>query len=280
MRFALRAGLAAASLALMTACAAAQGKVVTFATEGAYAPWNFTEAGGKLNGYEIELGADLCKRAKLECKFVAQDWDGIIPALTAGKYDAIMAGMTITDKRKETIEFSISYGSTPNGFMTVKSSAAAKLPGSGTSLALVKEADAAKKVIEDMKAVLKGKVIGVQGSTTNSAFLDKYFKGTAEIREYKTTEQHDLDLGAGRIDAVFAAMSYMTDAVKKPENKDFILAGATFSGDVLGSGVGIGLRKADTALKAQLDEAIKGALADGTIKTLSVKWFGFDITPK
>ena len=272
--------LAAASLALMTAGAAAQGKVITFATEGAYAPWNFTEAGGKLNGYEIELGADLCKRAKLECKFVAQDWDGIIPALTAGKYDAIMAGMTATDKRKETIDFSISYGSTPNGFMTTKSSVAAKLPGTGSSFGLVKEADAAKKAIDDMKVLLKGKTIGVQVSTTNSAFIDKYFKGTAEIREYKTTEQHDLDLAAGRIDAVFAAMSYASDAVKKPENKDFVLAGATFSGDVLGSGVGIGLRKTDTALKAQLDEAIKGALADGTIKTLSVKWFGFDITPK
>ncbi len=266
------AGLAGTSMA--------QNKVISLATEGAYAPWNFTEASGKLNGYEIELGADLCKRMKVECKFVAQDWDGIIPSLNAGKYDGIMAGMTITDKRKESINFTDSYGATPNGFATTKTSPLAKLPGLGTSLSLVKEEAEANKIIEEMKTMLKGKVIGVQSSTTNSGFVEKYFKGIAEIREYKTTEQHDLDLSAGRIDAIFAAMSYLGDAIKKPENKDMTLTGATFVGGVLGSGVGIGLRKSDTELQAKFNVAIKEALADGTIKTLSTKWFGRDISPK
>jgi octopine/nopaline transport system substrate-binding protein len=274
------AGVAAAALVAFSGAAFAQAKSITIATEGAYAPWNFSEAGGKLAGYEIDLAADLCKRMKVECKVIAVDWDGIIPGVNAGKYDAIMAGMTITEKRRESIEFSIPYGSTPNGFVVSKSGPLAKLAGTGSSYSLVKDEAEALKVIEDMKALLKGKSVGVQVSTTNAAFIDKYFKGVADIKEYKTTEQHDLDLASGRLDATFAAMSYQNDVVKKPENKDFMTAGAAFSDGVLGVGVGVGLRKSDTALKAAFDEAIKGALADGTIKTMSTKWFGFDITPK
>lgn len=280
MKTFLKIGFAAAAFVAATGFASAQPKSITIATEGAYAPWNFTKADGKLDGYEIELAAELCKRMKIECKVIGQDWDGIIPGLNAGKYDAIMAGMTITEKRKEAVAFSQPYGATPNGFLTTKSSPLAKLPGGGSSFSLVKDADAAKKAIEDMKTLLKGKAVGVQVSTTNAAFVDKYFKGVADIREYKTTEQHDLDLAAGRIDATFAAMSYQHDVVKKPENKDFALTGATFTGDVLGSGVGVAVRKGDAALQKAFDEAVASVVADGTVKTLSTKWFGFDITPK
>lgn len=280
MKTFLKIGLAAAAFVAATGFASAQPKSITIATEGAYAPWNFTKADGKLDGYEVELAAELCKRMKIECKVIAQDWDGIIPALNAGKYDAIMAGMTVTEKRKEAVAFSQPYGATPNGFLTTKSSPLAKLPGTGTSYSLVKDADAAKKAIEDMKALLKGKAVGVQVSTTNAAFVEKFFKGVVDIREYKTTEQHDLDLAAGRIDATFAAMSYQHDVVKKPENKDFALAGTTFTGDVLGSGVAVAVRKGDAALQKAFDEAVASVVADGTVKTLSTKWFGFDITPK
>src|ERR687886_2156491 len=99
--------LGAAALSILTAAggASAQEKTVKIATEGAYAPWNFTGAGGKLEGFEIDLANDLCARMKVKCEIVAQDWDGIIPALNAKKYDAIMAGMSITDDRKKVIEF-------------------------------------------------------------------------------------------------------------------------------------------------------------------------------
>ena len=275
----LAGAIIAASMTLGASTAMAQAKKIKIATEGAYAPWNFIEA-GKLAGYEVELAAELCKRAKLECEVIAQDWDGIIPGLSAGKYDAIMAGMTNTEKRREVISFSESYGATPNGFLTTKASPLAKLPGLGASYSLVKEEADANKVIEEMKALLKGKVIGVQVSTTNAGFVEKYFKGVAEIRDYKTTEQHDLDLKAGRIDATFAAMSYQNDVVAKPDNAEMALAGATFTGGVLGSGVGVGLRKADTELKAAFDAAIKSAIADGTLKAMTIKWFKMDITPK
>src|ERR671912_2235831 len=106
---ALGLGLLASTLA--AGAAPAQEKTVKIATEGAYAPWNFTGASGKLEGFEIDLANDLCGRMKVKCEIVAQDWDGIIPALNAKKYDAIMAGMNITDKRLEVIGFSRAYAS-------------------------------------------------------------------------------------------------------------------------------------------------------------------------
>ncbi len=105
-------GLGLLAAALGAGGAAAQGKkweTVKIATEGAYAPWNFQSPSGKLDGFEIDLANDLCTRMKVKCEIVAQDWDGIIPALTAQKYDAIMAGMNITDKRLEVIDFSRAY---------------------------------------------------------------------------------------------------------------------------------------------------------------------------
>src|SRR4051794_30938987 len=117
---ALGLGLLASALAL--GGATAQTKTVKIATEGAYAPWNFTGAGGKLEGFEIDLANDLCARMKVKCEIVAQDWDGIIPALNAKKYDAIMAGMNITDERQKAIGFSRAYASGPHGWGVLKDS--------------------------------------------------------------------------------------------------------------------------------------------------------------
>jgi octopine/nopaline transport system substrate-binding protein len=256
-------------------------KKIRIGTEGAYAPWNFSEAGGKLSGFEIDLANELCKRMNAECTIVAQDWDGIIPALQASKYDAIMAAMNITDKRLETINFSNVYAAAPASFAVLKSSPLAKLPGTGENYPLASKAAEAQKAIDAMKPMLKGKVIGAQVSTTNLNFVEKYFKDQVDIRSYKTTEQHDLDLTAGRIDGAFAAVTYWNDVMSKPDGKDVTLAGPQFSGDVLGRGVAAGLRKEDTELKAKFDEAIKQVSADGTCTKLSEKWFkGLDICPK
>src|SRR5215213_6583244 len=164
----------------------AQGKkweTVKIATEGAYAPWNFTGAGGKLEGYEIDLANELCGRMKVKCEIVAQDWDGIIPALQAKKYDAIMAGMNITDKRLEVINFSIPYAATPHGWGVMKDSPLAKLAGTGTTVSFEKDPEGAKKAIEAWKSLLKGKTVGVQGSTVNAQFVEQYLKDVVQIRE-------------------------------------------------------------------------------------------------
>jgi octopine/nopaline transport system substrate-binding protein len=274
--------LGAVTLSILVAAsgAAAQEKTVKIATEGAYAPWNFTGAGGKLEGYEIDLANDLCARMKVKCEIVAQDWDGIIPALQAKKYDAIMAGMTITDKRKEVINFSIPYADTPSVFLTATNSPLAKLPGTGQAFNISTQQAAAEKAIEDLKPLLKGKSIGVQTSTIQANFADKYLKGTAEIREYKTTEQHDLDLAAGRIDAVFAGAAQVIGTLEKPDFKDYAVAGPSLTGGLLGAGIAVGLRKDEVDLKKAFDEAIQSAIKDGTVQKLSMKWFKTNITPQ
>jgi octopine/nopaline transport system substrate-binding protein len=254
-------------------------KKIRIATEGAYAPWNFQDASGKLAGFEIDLAADLCRRMGAECEVVAQDWDGIIPALNAGKYDAIMAGMNVTPRRMEVISFSTPYAAGPHAFVTTKSSPLAKI-AAGATYSLTTQRDAAVKEIETLKTALKGKTVGVQVSTTNGAFLDAFFKGVVDVKEYKTTEQHDLDLTAGRIDAAIAAVSYWSTVLEKPEGKDLVVMGPAFVGDVLGLGVGIGVRKGDPELRAKFDGAVKAAIADGTTKTMSMKWFKVDMTPK
>jgi len=253
---------------------------IKIATEGAYKPWNFTDSSGKLIGFEVDLAEDLCRRMKAKCEIVAQAFDGVIPALNAGKFDAIMAGMNITDKRKEAIAFTQPYGRTPSTFAVLKTNALAKLPDAGTVYSLNPEGlAAAEKSINDIKPLLKGKVIGVQTSTAQANFLEKYFKDVIDIRQYKTTEQHDLDLAAGRVDGVFASISYLKGVVEEPQNKEMMLAGPRYGGGPLGFGVAVGLRKGDPELQAKFDAAVGAAVADGTVKTMSMKWFGFDITP-
>src|SRR6185503_12804985 len=141
----------------------------------------------------------------------------------------------------------------------------AKMPGTGQAFNLSTQAAATEKAIEAYKPLLKGKTIGVQTSTTHANFADKYLKDVAEIREYKTTEQHDLDLAAGRIDAVLADATQIMGTLEKPDFKDYVMVGPSITGGMLGAGVGVGLRKTDPELKKSFDEAIKAAIADGTI---------------
>jgi octopine/nopaline transport system substrate-binding protein len=251
--------LAVIAALLAGGTAAAQDRIIKIATEGAYAPWNFTGAGGKLEGFDIDLANELCNRIKVKCEIVAQDWDGIIPALQAKKYDAIMAGMSITDERKQVIDFAGPYADSPNGYLVAKDSPIAKMPGTGKTYNLVSQQAEAEKAIEATKPVLKG---------------------TAEIREYKTTEAHDLDLLAGRIDAVLADATAIIGTLDKPEFKDYTLVGPAITGGIQGDGVGIGLRKEDTELKQKLNEAIRAATQDGTIQKLSMKWFKINVAPK
>ncbi len=274
------AAAAAVSLAMTATAGHAQNRKVKIATEGAYAPWNFVNAAGKLEGFELDLAADLCKRANFDCEIVAQDWDGIIPSLNAKKYDAVMAGMNITDKRLEVMSFSQAYAAGPHGIMALKSTKfAAPLPTGKFNLTTGKaEAD---KAIEAIKAAVKGKIVGVQVSTTNANFVNEFLKGSvAEVREYKTTEQHDLDLAAGRVDFLFASHSAFAATIASPTGKDMEIVGPALNGGLLGRGVAVGLRKEDNDLREAFDKAIAAAKADGTVAALTKKWFKIDMTPQ
>lgn len=271
------------ALALAATGAHAEGKKwthVTIATEGAFKPYNFTKPDGTLDGYEIELTKYLCDHMKVECEIVVQNFDGMIPALNAGKFDAIISGMSATEKREKVIDFSQSYGSTGQAFATLKSSPLASLPDKGVVFSLASDEPGAVAEVEKLKPLLEGKTIGVQTASTGAAFVGKYLKDVVQVREYKTTEEHDLDLNAGRVDLVMASMAYLTTASEKPGNEELATTGPRFQGGFLGRGSSVGLRKTDPELKALFNSAIESAKADGTIKTLSEKWFGFDVTPR
>jgi octopine/nopaline transport system substrate-binding protein len=253
---------------------------IRIATEGAFAPWNFTKPDGTLDGFEVELYQDLCRRMKVECTLEAQSFDGMIPALNAGKFDAIMAGMSATPKREAVMAFSEAYGTTGQTFAVLKSSPLVKLPEAGKVFSLATNEAGAAAAVDTLKPLLKGKIIGVQGSSIAATFIDKYLKDVVEVREYKTTEQHDLDLTAGRIDAIMASMAYLSGAAAKAGNEEMVIVGPRFQGGQLGRGSSVGLRTSDPALKTMFDGAIAEAKADGTIEKLSMKYFGFDVTPR
>ncbi len=271
---------AALTAATLMSGAVQAGDVVKFATEGAYPPWNALNSAGELEGFEIDLYKDLCARAKLECTMQQTAWEGIIPSLKAKKFDVIMAGMSITDKRKKQITFSRSYASSPAVFVINKSSSMADFKVTAEKISLDNLDDAEAAGLKETLALLKGKSIGVQKGTIHLNFLKEYLKDDATIRTYSTQEELDLDLQSGRVDVAFAAMSYWHPLFQKPEGKDFLAIGPGFSEGPFGEGVGLGLRKKDQELAEKLSVAINSAIADGTVSKIATKWFGFDASTK
>ena len=252
-------------------------KTATITLEGAYAPWNMTNADGTLGGFEPELAKVLCERAKIDCKLVASDWDGMIPALNAGKFDVIMDALSITDERKQVIGFTIPYAATPAAFATAKDSPLANAAGTGTTIKMTPGQTGVKE-IDVLKEAFKGKTIGIQAATVYAKFIYDNFGSVATIREYKTGADRDLDLQNGRIDLGFDDAVYFANAFASA-NDSLAFTGPEIAGSIWGEGEGLGIRKADTDLRDKFNEAIKSALADGTIKTLSMKWFKVDVSP-
>ena len=252
----------------------AQADSIRIGTEGAYPPWNAKDESGKLIGFEVELANWLCIYMKADCTLVEQDWDGMIPGLIMRKYDAIMAGMSITDERMKTINFSQGYADEVASLAVMKGSS---LEGMDTPKAinLSTGGGAAKKALKTLTAALAGKTIGVQTATIHQNFLESGDVGSVKIRTYKTQDEVNLDLAAGRIDAALAAAVAFTDYAEK-SGKPVVLVGPTLSGGAFGNGVGVGIRKDDTELLKAFNKAIDQARKSGKISELAIKWFGFD----
>ena len=247
---------------------------IKIGTEGAYPPWNAKDESGKLIGFEIELANWLCTYMQHECTIVEQDWDGMIPALVMRKFDAIMAGMSITDERMKTINFSQGYADEVASLAVMKGSS---LEGMDTPKAInlsIGGSDV-KSALATLTAALAGKTIGVQTATIHQNFLESGDVGSVKVRTYKTQDEVNLDLAAGRIDAALAAAVAFTDYAEK-SGKDVVLVGPTFAGGAFGNGVGVGIRKGDTDLLKRFNKAINTARKNGKISELAIKWFGFD----
>ena len=247
---------------------------IKIGTEGAYPPWNSKDASGALIGFEVELAEELCKIMGHDCTIVEQDWDGMIPALVGRKFDAIMAGMSITAERKKTINFSDGYADEVASLAVMKGS---KSEGLKTMSAInLSEISADEQATLDvLTKAFKGKTIGVQTATIHQNFLESGLMGKVNVRTYKTQDEVNLDLEAGRIDAALAAAVAFTDYAEK-SGKAVVLTGPTFAWGDFGNGVGVGIRKSDQKLLNDFNRAIDKARDEGIISKLAIKWFGFD----
>jgi octopine/nopaline transport system substrate-binding protein len=247
---------------------------IRIGTEGAYPPWNSKDASGKLIGFEVELAWTLCRYIGQQCEMVEQDWDGMIPGLIIKKFDVIMAGMSITDERLKTINFSQGYADEVASLAVMKGSS---LEGMDTpaGINLSKPNSAAKKALKTITAALAGKTVCVQTATIHQNFLDSGDVGKVNVRTYKTQDEVNLDLTSGRCDAALAAAVAFSDYAEK-SGKPVVLVGPTFSGGAFGNGVGVGIRKDDTELLKAFNSAINKARKNGDISRIATKWFGFD----
>ncbi len=247
---------------------------IRIGTEGAYPPWNSKDASGKLIGFEVELAWTLCRYIGQQCEIVEQDWDGMIPALIMRKFDAIMAGMSITAERQKAISFSQGYADEVASLAVMKGS---DLEGITTSegINLTKKTGAVKKDLKTLTSALAGKTVCTQTATIHQNFLESGDVGKINVRTYKTQDEVNLDLASGRCDVALAAAVAFTDYAEK-SGKPVVLVGPTFSGGAFGNGVGVGIRKDDTELLKAFNKAIDKARKNGDISRIATKWFGFD----
>jgi octopine/nopaline transport system substrate-binding protein len=266
-------------LAVCATTEAKEWKKVRIATEGSYNPWSFMDPSGKLSGYEIDLANELCNRMKVECELIAQDWSGLFPGLNAGKYDLVMASIGVTEKRKEMLSFSNFYAYQSSKFAVLKSNSLVKsVPDSNVMVDLDNMTPEFHKALDALKKALSGKVIGAQTATNQYKFLDANLKDTAEIRDYQTAEQTDLDLSAGRIDALIVSTTYLKPLMATDKGKDLALIGPFFRGKYFPIGNAAAFRKdQDKELVQMFNAALEAAIKDGTVSKLSLKWFKYDV---
>jgi len=210
--------------------------VVRLGTEGAYPPYNFLNDDGEVDGFEREVGDEICARAELTCEWVTNEWDSIIPNLVSGNYDVIIAGMSITDERDEVIDFSQGYTQ----------------PDPSAYLAMSADVD------------LANGVIAAQTGTIQAAFV----AGTgATLLEFATPDETVAAVKAGEADAVLADKSFLAPIAES--DAEVMLLDQE---ELIGGGVGLGVRESDGELLAKLDAAITSMKADGTLNELITKW--------
>ncbi|ABC35306.1 amino acid ABC transporter, periplasmic amino acid-binding protein [Burkholderia thailandensis E264] len=256
--------LAALTVALLAVSAggvqAKDWSTIRFGVDASYPPFESKGPDGKVVGFDVDLGNEICKRVKAKCVWIENDFDGMIPALKARKFDGVLSSMSMTPQREEQIAFSSKLFNTPTRLVTKK----------GANLMPTAES-------------LKGKTVGVEQGTIQETYAKVHWapKGV-NIQPYQNQDQVYADLIAGRLDAALQdAVQADIGFLKTPRGKDFAFAGSDLNDPkTLGEGAGIGLRKEDTDLKAKIDKAIADMRKDGTYDKIAKKYFDFDVYGK
>jgi len=247
--------LTASVVALMAGAAAAQTVRVGIAAEP-YPPFASPDAAGNWVGWEVEIIGAVCAAAELTCEITPTAWDGIIPALVSGQIDAIMASMSITEDRMQTIDFSDRYYNTPTVVVGQRSIQMDATPEG-----------------------LAGRVLGVQVSTIHQAYAQQYFEANTELRTYQTQDEANQDLVAGRIDATQADSIALDAFLATPEGAACCEVKGTVANDesILGQGVGVGVRKGDDALREAFNRGIAAIRANGVYDEITARYFASSI---
>lgn len=250
-------------LALTISAGAVQAKdwkVVRIGVEGAYPPFSYVTPDGNLEGFDIDIARALVATMGAEVKLIPQDWDGIIPALLARKYDAIIASMSITEERKKKVAFTDKYYNTPGKFVCKKGA--------------MKEFTRA-----EVAQATKGKSIAVQRATIHDRFVTEQGGEGVKVKRYGTQDDAYLDLVAGRVDMLLADSVAIDDGfLKKPEGQGFQFIGPDLSEvKYFGEGAGIAIRKQDQDLVEMFNKAIVKIRQDGTYKKIQDKYFDFNV---
>jgi lysine-arginine-ornithine-binding protein len=241
---------------LPLAAASADTATLRIGTEAAYPPFEYRDSTGAVKGMDIEIGDALCARMAVKCTWTPQNFDGLIPALKAGKIDMIISSMTATAERAKAVDFSVPYYQSASQFVALK--------GSGFSSEPEK---------------LRGKTVGVESGTVHQAYLEQRLPDTIE-KSYDTLENANLDLESGRVDAVLADKAAMYDwLAKEGAAKGFDYVGEPVVDPLIPGNIAIAVAKGHTDLKAKLDTAIKSILDDGSYDAITKRYFPFSIRP-
>ena len=252
-------GLAVAAATLSWGDAQAkQWTRIRIASEGAYPPFNMLNADNQLEGFDVDVARAVCAAAKVSCEFVAQDWEGLIPALLAGKFDVVFASMSITAERRKVVAFSERYYASPALFVADKTSG----------------------LMDSSPRALAGRTLGAKSGTVNARYLEEvYAPAGAKVKLYATQEEANLDLSAGRLDAVLADKLVMLPWLKNAGDGDCcqVIGHDLADPAYFGEGVGAALRKQDADLKALIDGALAQIRADGTYERINARYFPFSI---
>ncbi|NBB09039.1 ABC transporter substrate-binding protein [Pseudomonas sp. SLFW] len=239
---------------LVVASSAVAADTLKMGIEGAYPPFNNKDASGQVVGFDVEIGNALCAKMKVTCEVVTSDWDGIIPALNAQKFDFIISSMSITEERKQAVDFTNPYYSNKLQFIAPK---ATNLTGDPAAI----------------KEALKGKTIGAQRATLAGTWLEDNWGNDVTVKLYDSQENAFLDLTSGRVDALLGDKYASYEWLKSDAGKNFEFKGEPMFGE---DKIGIAVRK-DDPLRDKLNTALKEIIEDGTYKKINDKYFPFSI---